>query len=148
MQIQADDYKEFARRLKGADAKLKRQIRGELRELLVPIGKEIIEQGAESMPSRGGLRAYIEGQGRVVVSAQANRLYMSLSAGRKSGGVRLAPLDRGRLRHPVWQTGAWAEQNVPAHTFTQAFEAQRPQVVEAAAGRVRDFLKELTARGI
>lgn len=166
-QINADEYKAFAAKLRGADKAIARGIRKRLRVIAVPVGKSVVTEGAQEMPSGGGLAAKIAANGRASLSVVSDG--MSLRLGRK--GVYLAGPDKGIVRHPVFwgsfrarrkgllgkiglrQTVArdvgnrkkwkWIAQGVPAGAFSGAFQEQADEVKAAVATEVAQIMKEL-----
>lgn len=96
--VDLDAYKAAAKRVKAADEQLQRDFRAKLRDVAKPLGEQVIVEGAEEMPSRGGLRERLK-TGRATVNASSLRVTLSLAS---SSGVHLEPINRGKLRHPVF----------------------------------------------
>lgn len=141
MDVDASDYQRMAAKLKAADKTLKRHVTAGIRAVAKPAGEAVIREGSEAMPSRGGLRDYLQGGGRVSLRMRGEGADLALG---NRQGVKLGPLDRGELRHPLFSNRkVWVGQRVPADTYTKAIEAQletlRPRMEQA----VEDALKEL-----
>ena len=135
--VSAEDYARFAAALKGADKAVARSIRKRIRAEATPIGQHVIQEGSADMPSRGGLAARLAA-GRPAVSMLAKGASINL---RKGGNYQ--SLNAGVLRHPVYRTGRWAAQPVPAGTYTTAFEDLPPESRERLSEIITDAMKEL-----
>jgi len=96
--VDLDAYKAAAKKVKAADEQLQREFRAKLRDVAKPLGEQVIVEGAEEMPSRGGLKDRLM-KGRATVNASSLRVALSLA---NSSGVHLEPINRGKLRHPVF----------------------------------------------
>lgn len=140
MDVDASDYQRMAAKLKAADKTLKRHVTAGIRAVAKPAGEAVIREGSEAMPSRGGLRAYLQGGGRVSLRMRGEGAELALG---NRQGIKLGPLDRGELRHPVFGRKVWVGQRVPDDTYTKVIEAQletlRPRMEQA----VEDALKEM-----
>ena len=141
----ADDWRRLARGLKGSDAPLRRHIRKGLRDVGKPLGIDMRTAGAAAMPKRGGLSA------RVARSSVTLRTAGGLGAGarievalRTKEGYDLGAMDRGLIRHPVFDTGAWVAQAVPANSFSDAFDRGAPKVRVALAREIDRALDEIS----
>lgn len=138
---QADDYKKFAKNLKAADKKIAAEARKELRTLGRELADPILAEGAKPMPHSGGLDAWITSRANVRVSITASRLEFALGIKKKDLIARLD--STGRLRRPVWadptkdrKEWRWKDQQVPQHTWTDAFTAKKAAMVESMSRAV------------
>ena len=102
------------------------------------------DAGAAAMPRRGGLSA------RVAASTVSLRTAGGLGAGarievalRTREGYDLGGMDRGLIRHPVFDTGAWVAQAVPAKAFSNAFDRGAPKVRRALEREIDRALDEI-----
>lgn len=154
-----EEWRRCAAHLRDAgDKDLMKGVRKSIRDLAKPLGKFVLERGAESMPSSGGLRARIVETGRVGSTAgtagKNPKIVINLRAP-KVGGASVGVIDsRGIVRHPVYAGGgkdrkewAWVAQNVEQGTFTRAFEGEADEVARGVLDAVQDVL-DSAARGI
>ena len=140
LHVDATEYQRVAAKLKAAPAKLKRDFTKRLNNAARPALKEALEEGAEPMPSRGGLRAHIVAQGSVGLSKAGWGIRVALQNKR----VALGQLNDGVLRHPLFgNTKHWYSQDVPEGTFTDAFEAHTEEVQREVAKVFDDVSKSL-----
>lgn len=136
-QINADEYKAFAAKLRGADKAIARGIRKQIRAAATPIGREVIETGSEGMPSRGGLRSKLQAASPSV-SIMARGATINL---RK--GANFAALNRGILRHPIYGSKRWTQQGVPSGTYTGAMQNLPPDARAGLQQVLKQAMKEL-----
>lgn len=140
MDVDVSDYKQFAAKLKGADAAVKRAIRKRLREAGKPLGEHVRDEGSEAMPSRGGLRSRLQ-RSPVAVALLASGVNIWVGNRRKS---QFARLDKGVLRHPVYgRMKTWVGQDVPEGTFSDAWDKVPPDVRDDFERVLVDVMKEL-----
>lgn len=146
--VSANDYKEFAKKAKGADKELAREIRGELRDLGRADGDQILKEGVEPLPHKGGLAAWILATAKVSVSITGTRLEFALGMKAKDLIPRLD--SKGVLRHPVWgrpdrtrKEWGWANQEVKDHTWTDAFMHHKDEMVASMSTAVERALRRL-----
>jgi hypothetical protein len=135
-----------------ADKDLLKAVRKSIRDLAKPVGRFVLDRGAEAMPASGGLAARMVETGKVGVSAgtagKNPKITINLSSP-KSGGASVGTADkRGMIRHPVYGRGdrdrkswAWVRQNVEAGTFTKAFEEQADEVADAVLSAVEKVMR-------
>jgi len=146
--VSANDYKEFAAKTKGADKELARDIRKELRDIGKADGDEILNEGVEPLPHRGGLAAWIVAKAKVTVSITGTRLEFALGMKAKDLIPRLDA--KGILRRPVFarpertrQQWGWANQEVKSHTWTDAFMNHKDEMVAGMSTAVENALRRL-----
>jgi hypothetical protein len=144
--VSAEDYKKLQAAIKGLDKKIARIYRKRIKEAAGPIGRLVLEFGAEKMPHRGGLAAYLEGS-KVAVSARATGADLWLGSKKKS---QISLLNKGLLRHPVWGRGdrtrkqwGWSTQKVPAEAFSEALNHLPPEATHRLNAVMTDIIKEL-----
>lgn len=139
-EVDASDYKALAVKLKALDRKLAARVRGRLREISKPLGEEVIREGSEGMPARGGLRDHLMTGGKVGVSILRSSLTIRLQ---ERSGIQLEPLNRGKLRHPTFGREPWVSQSVPAGSYSAAFLARRDEVAREVMDEMTQLLEEL-----
>ena len=139
-EVDASDYKALAVRLKALDRKLAARVRARLREIGKPLGEEVIREGAEAMPARGGLRERLVTGGKVGVSTLRSSVAIRLQEHR---GIQLGPLNRGKLRHPTFNGAPWVSQPVPAGSYSAAFQVRRDEVAREVMDEMTRLLEEL-----
>lgn len=136
--VDVADYKQFASNLRAADKTLARSIRKAVKESTKELGKQIITEGSEPMPARGGLRSRL----------QASKSTLSLTASRaalvlRNKGVRLDALNKGVLRHPLFGHRPWFQQSVPEGTYTDAWEKHKDDIIEVFSDALDTAAKEV-----
>lgn len=142
----ADDLDRVARALKdAADKDLQKRVSAAMREVARPIGRQVLEEGARALPSRGGFASYVEEKGRVLVSNSLRGRVASVEVILRNKGVQFKAIDAGRLRHPVFARGTqarndwpWVTQAIRPGAFSRPFEEKaataRGEIIEAAQG--------------
>ena len=138
--VDVSDYKQFAAKLKGADAKVKRAIRKRLKEAGKPLGEHTRDEGSDAMPSGGGLRDRLLGA-PVATAMLASGVNVWVGNRRKS---QFVGLNKGVLRHPVWgRMKTWRSQAVPEGTYSEAWQDVPPDVRAKFDQVLTDVIKEL-----
>lgn len=97
--VDASDCARLSAKLKGADRVIKRHVVGAIKASAQDSGETVIKDGSASMPSRGGLRDYLQSGGKVGIRLRSDGAFLTLT---NRQGIQLAPLDKGDLRHPVF----------------------------------------------
>ena len=118
--VDTDDYKAAVKKLNGAEREVKNSLRSRIWNAGKPLADQVIRDGPESMPSRGGLRDWLR-DSKGGLSMTSTRLAISLT---KGAGHDLASINRGKLRHPVFARDAISK---------GAASAMAGEVVAAAA---------------
>ena len=131
----SEDFLRLAAKLDEGDRKLNNGIRRRLREVAKPLGSEVRDTLAESMPRRGGLSAMI-GRSKVSVSPRVEIRV-------RSAGHDLEAMDAGMLRHPTFGHKPWVGQSVPSGSAAKALEAGAPKVRDALMREVETLLDEI-----
>lgn len=134
----SEDFLRLAAKLDEGDRKLNNGIRRRLREVAKPLGSEVRDTLAESMPRRGGLSAMI-GRSKVSVSSTSERVEIRV----RSAGHDLEAMDAGMLRHPTFGHKPWVGQSVPSGSAAKALEAGAPKVRDALMREVETLLDEI-----
>ena len=137
----AEDWRELSKAMRECDPPLRRAIRRGLRNAVKPLAMDMRAGGAAAMPKRGGLSAKIARAGfstRTMGGLGAgSRIEMGM---RVKDGYDLKAMDSGVLRHPVFDTGAWVSQSVPAKGFTNAFDRGAPAAQKRLVDAIQDGL--------
>lgn len=118
--VDTDDYKAAVKKLNSAEREVKDSLRSRIWNAGKPLAGQVIRDGPESMPSRGGLRDWLR-DSKGGLSMTSTRLAISLT---KGAGHDLASINRGELRHPVFARDTISE---------GAARAMAGEVVAAAA---------------
>ena len=135
------DYERFRAWAAQADRKIAAAHRKKLREIGREMGREVIAEGAEGMPSSGGLQAHLAG-GKAGLQLLAAGIRLRLG----SKGAGIGPIDRtGLVRHPTYghkTKRAWVTQAVEPGTWTKAFEARAQDARAQVATEIQSVLRE------
>lgn len=138
--VDASEYMALAAKLKVAPKKLKRDFSKRLNAAARPAMREVVEEGAEQMPHRGGLSALVASQGTVTLS----RAGWGISAILSNKRTQLGRLNAGKLRHPLFgNTKHWYGQTVPEGAFTDAFTKREDEIQREVAKVYDDVSKTL-----
>jgi len=128
---------------KGAEKPIQARLRKGLQEAGKPLATQVISGLSRAMPRRGGLAARI--------AASRPGITASLAARSVSVSVRIAnrqkdalgALDSGTLRHPVYKTGVWVAQSVPAGRADEAFRRGQPEALARVNAEIARALDEI-----
>jgi len=142
------DLKQLGEAYRAGDKDIRKAIRDGLTKAGKPLADKVVREGAAKMPRRGGFAARIAAsRGRVAGSYTSRGATVSIAIANREKDA-LKALDEGQLRHPVWKTGVWAAQSVPAHAFTNAFNAGaddvRDDMNEAVDAALNDIARRAT----
>lgn len=149
-----DELQKIADALKAAaDRELQKRVSAAMRDLAKPLGRRVLEKGAEELPQRGGFAAYFVARGRVNVSNSLRGRSASVTIALRNKGTRFAAVDKGLLRHPVFARGdktrkeqTWVSQRIRPGVFTRAYEAEVPnvraEVLKAAQATLTDVARK------
>lgn len=145
----------IATRLKAAgDRGLTNHVRREIRKIGKPVAAEVLHEGAEKMPHRGGLSRNIEATKKVTVSTGlGKRVSVSLSlrggGNSRTGSYSLRRIDgSGTVRHPVYgHRKTWVAQSVGARAWTNAFQKKAPALRKAVLSAARQTVNDV-GRGL
>lgn len=147
VQVRADEFRELAGQLKGAEKPILAAMRKEMRIAGKPAGSRILDAIADSLPHRGGLSAIVKARGSVSVRAHLGQGVQLQLVNR--AGIYMGAFESGTIRHPVWgNRKVWRPQTVPGHQGEKQFEAEASALTEAVvAAMVRAAAAKLEARG-
>lgn len=137
---------EFANRLKTAEKPLQRAVRKSLRDIAKPLGKEMLESGADGLPRGGGLSARVRNSSAVAVGSlrggarAGGRVEIRL---RSKEGYDLPAMNRGSLRHPTFGRRPWVLQSVQRDKFIEPFNESADEVRNELATAIAKALDEI-----
>ena len=115
------DLRKLGDAYKGGDKILQKRLRVGLQAAARPLAAYVLEEGSAELPVGGGLRARVRGaRAGITASLAARNVAVSIRIANREKDA-LGALDSGRLRHPVFNTGVWVEQQIPANKFSEAF---------------------------
>ncbi len=169
--IDLSEYKEMSAKLKKAAPEIRAALRKELRDLGRPIGEKVREEGARSLPKRGGLSGNVL-SARLSVGINAGGISLSLGGRKKRKGEgQLRQIDdSGLIRHPVfgrvrkvgrikkgkltagrtvtsasgWKKSPWSITRTAPGQYTAAFLRRKEEVQDALGDEVGAILRRLT----
>ena len=99
-QIDVRQYKEAAAKVRKAEASLTKKFKAELANVAKPLGEDVVREGSEPLPSRGGLRELIRSRSRISVSPTSQGVALIV---RNPKVKQLGSIDsKGVVRHPVF----------------------------------------------
>lgn len=144
IETNAHDLDKIADALREAsDKTLTNNVRASLRTVARPLGEEVIHEGSEKMPKRGGLAERVRSQGKAGLStalvAKSTKVTLLLN----NKGVQMRSLDAGLLRHKVFGQNVWVRQSVPEGAFTEAFKKRMEHARIAALHAAESTLNEV-----
>lgn len=137
--VDTDDYKAAVKKLNAAEREVKNSLRSRIWNAGKPMADQVIRDGPESMPSRGGLRDWLR-DSKGGLSMTSTRLAISLT---KGAGHDLASINRGKLRHPVFarDTISKGAASAMAGEVVAAAAAMGKKVKGGKAGAARKIRK-------
>lgn len=148
VRIKAKDYEELAAKMKVMDRKARTHLRKRVREAGKPFGEAIANEGPLQLPQRGGLRAQMLANNKVVLSQTQKGVRIVL--GRK-GAYPAGPNRTGWVRHPIPNTSGsrggsqkWAGTRTVRGTWDKAFYDRADEATEIVSKVLDDIIKELT----
>ena len=140
LDVDASEYKAFAKKLKGAERSVARDLRKRLRAAGKPLAEGLVQDGPEGLPSSGGLADWLR-QSKGTVSMTQSRLEIKLSRG---GRHDLGAINRGQLRHPLYgNRRVWVVQSVASGTYDKAFEKHAEQALPEVERVLDDIMREI-----
>jgi hypothetical protein len=150
----SDELDKVAAALKAAGEKdLQKAVSAAMRKVARPAGLRVLEVGAQGLPRRGGLAAYVARTGRINVSNSLAGTTASVTIALKNKGVRFAAMNRGVLRHPVFarpdtsrSEQTWRQQSIPAGLFTRVFDEQAPLLRTEVLKAANDVLTDVARK--
>lgn len=142
LRINADEWETFYRRTNAVAKDLKSKIRRRMREVVKPLGPDIVREGAADLPSGGGLAEHVASKGGAPTVGQSStgaRLVLG-----KKRGPQIGRMNEGDLRHPLYgNRKRWITQSIPAGTWTKAGEERMPEIRDRVAREMNTILEGL-----
>jgi hypothetical protein len=139
------DLRQLGDAYKGADKALQKRLRTGLQAAGKPLAEQVIREGSADLPARGGLRARIAASRPGITAALAGRnVSVSVRIVNKQKDA-LGAYDSGTLRHPVFKTGRWVAQGIPADRFVEAFRRGAPEATDRVNAEIGKALSEIAA---
>lgn len=123
---------------RAGDKVLRRRVGKAFRDVAKPLGMDVIRKGAARLPHRGGLAERVASGGKISATISTGSSPMARLSLTNREGMKLAGMDSGELRHPVYArtdrdgSAPWVSQQITPHAFTDVFES------ESEVARVRD----------
>lgn len=140
LEARLDEFKKAGAKLQElADRQLVLSMRRDLRTLAKPVSERVLNALADAMPHRGGLSDRIKAQGRIslLINLKSGvRIQLSNKA-----GMFMGQFEGGLIRHPVFSTGKWVAQKVPANAGLQQFEKEADQLGAQVAEKVTETMR-------
>jgi hypothetical protein len=140
--LRGKDLEDLGRALKDAGGtELRKELLRGIREGSKPTIRKVKASAERNLPRRGGLAA------RVARSKISTRTRLSgASAGVKivaKGDMDVEALDAGRLRHPVFNRGGWAQQSVPQGWFSKPIVDDERHIRSGIQDVMRDVARKI-----
>lgn len=137
------DLRRLGDAYKGGDKVLQKRLRSGLQAAAKPLAESVVKEGGAEMPARGGLRARLQGaKGAVTASLAGRNVAVSIRIANREKDS-LSALNTGLLRHPVFRTGAWVAQTVPAGQYDEAFRRGEPDATKRVNAEIQAGLAEI-----
>lgn len=169
--IDLSEYREMSKKLKSAAPQVRAAMRKSLRDLAKPISEKVREEGARTLPRRGGLGSNVL-SARITVGINAGGVSLLLGGRKKRKGEgQLRQIDdSGLIRHPVfgrvrkvgrlkrgkltagrtvtsasgWKKSPWSVTRTAPGQYTAAFLRRKEEVQDALGDEVGAILRRLT----
>jgi hypothetical protein len=144
-QVGANKLSDLGKALRAAGAKdLRKELLAAMQRTAKPLKAAGRRAAAERLPHSGGLADRVaSGKFTARTSTSAKSAGVRIVA---KAGMDLPAMDRGRLRHPVYGTGAWVSQNIQPGWFSGALEEQAPAVRVELLAAIDEVAQKLEAR--
>jgi hypothetical protein len=152
-----EDLRQLGEAYKDADKVIQKRLRTGLQAAAKPLAERVIREGAEKMPSRGGLRARIaSSRPGVTASLAAKSASVSVRITNRQKDA-MGVYDSGKIRHPVFGekrlrissggelSSAWVQQTVPSGAFSDAFKRGAPEALAKVRLEMDKALREIAA---
>lgn len=137
------DLRDLGAAYKAGDKAIQKRMRDGLKDAAMPLGVDVVREGSEALPTKGGLRARAaSARPGVTASLGGRTVSVSIRAANKQKDS-LAGWDAGLVRHPVFKTGAWVTQRIRPHAYTDAFNKGAPKVRDKVNAAVQKALDDI-----
>lgn len=144
LQIRAQDFKRMALDLRDAGEKdLRKQLFRGLQGATKPARQDVLDAIPEYMP--GGYAAVLRKDLKLSASSKGGKdPQVKIKAKGKRKDRFVGPLDRGRLRHPLFgNRGYWFEQSIEAGFWTDTLTARQDEVRAELERRMAEVVRQL-----
>lgn len=131
--VDTDDYKAAVKKLNSAEREVKNSLRSRIWKAGKPLADEVIRDGPDGMPSRGGLRDWLRSS-KGGLSMTQTRLAIQVS---KAGGHDLAAINTGKLRHPVFARAMSSKEAGAIVKGLQADAAEQGMKLKGGAAKAK-----------
>lgn len=140
--VGAEQLERLSHRLKAAgDGGLRKELLSRIRASAKPLVSDVRESARQELPSRGGLADLIASSKIGIRTKLSGTISVRLTA---SSPHDLVSLNAGKLRHPVFSTGTWAQQSVPEGWFDKPPERRAPQIRRDLVDLMGDVARKIT----
>lgn len=153
MEIAADtaEFQKAAAAIKAAaDGALQKEFTTALRDVAKPYGQYVVLAAAKELPKRGGLSWRVASAN---VTVQATTLRAQITVGGGSQKYKLAAMDQGKIRHPVFETVGidgkrqWVQQSIRTGLFSVPFAADIGTVRTAMIAAGQRVMQKIASGG-
>lgn len=139
------DLRQLGDAYKGAEKVIQKRLRTGLQAAGKPLAERVVREGSSGFPGRGGLRARLAAsRGGITAALGGRTVSVSVRITNRQKDA-LGAYDSGTIRHPVYRTGAWVAQSVPADQFSDAFRRGAPEATEDVNREIAKALAEIAA---
>lgn len=144
--VNVEDFGKFAKAARDADKSVQKAVRKGFRDAAKPLGEDVVREGSQQMPARGGLRDRLS-KGKIGIAASFGKNpKVTVKLGTRAG-YQLSSLDSGTLRHPIFarqgRKRRWTAQHVPSGTYSEAFQRGAPKVRERVLREMQRALDDI-----
>lgn len=142
----ADDFLRLSKALKAAGrTELRKELNKGLRDAAKPLIPRTRAAARERLPREGGFGDQIAREPqRVQVRTGLDTAGVRIVVGKRMGGARAA--NRGTVRHPVFGTGRWVDQEVEPGWFDETLEREAPGTARPALDAAIDAVLDRVVR--
>lgn len=144
----AEKFLRLSKALKAAGEKdMRRELNKSLRDAVKPLIPKTRAAARSMLPKRGGLAESVaKAPQRVQVRTGQRTAGVRLVVARNGSAARGA--NKGVVRHPVFDTGVYVDQEVPAGWFDKTLEKEAPTVARKAITEALDDMADRIVREV
>ncbi len=144
----AEDFLKLSKALKAAGrTELRKELNKELRSAVRPLIPMTRAAARAKLPRRGGLAERVaRAPQRVQVRTGATTAGVRIVVGKNGSGARAA--NQGRIRHRVFNTDRWVEQDVPPGWFDDTLKREAPGVAKPAVEQALENVAQRVIREV
>jgi hypothetical protein len=133
----AEGFQRLAAQLERVARTLEQQLVEAAEQSVEPLKSAIPASAMRTLPRRGGLNRRIAAS-RVTVRRGRDRLSVVTS-----NNYQIQNIDRGRVRHPVFNTGKWVAQSVAPGWWTKPITVVQPKIRRESNQALQRILNEI-----